>query len=71
MKLIDKRETKQTIPFDNLNIGDCYQDKDGYICIKTGFDRCMYLDDSGGWSTTSESRDAAIIPLKATITVER
>ena len=72
MKVIDNRATLLTVTFDDLLIGDCYQDDEGNICIKTSRDRCMYFDaDEGEWRTVGEDLDALIIPLQATIIVER
>ena len=72
MELIDKRGTPLTITFDDLHIGDCYQDEGDNICIKTSRDRCMFFDTKEGqWHSIGESLNTLIIPLKATITVER
>lgn len=72
MKVIDKRATLLTVTFDDLLIGDCYQDDEGNICIKTSRDRCMYFDaNEAEWRAACDDLDALIIPLQATIIVER
>jgi hypothetical protein len=72
MELIDKRGILLTTTFDDLYIGDCYQDDEDHICIKTSRDRCIYFDTAvGQWRSSFENLDELIIPLKATITVER
>ena len=72
MELIDKRGIPLTTKFEDLLIGDCYQDEVGSICIKTGYDRCIYYaTEMSGWRPGTENLDELIIPLKATITVER
>ena len=72
MELIDKRGTALTTTFNDLHIGDCYQDDADNICIKTNRDGCIYFDTAvGQWRSAFENLDEPIIPLKATITVER
>lgn len=73
MELIDKRDIPQlNTTFDDLLIGDCYQDYDGNICIKTDHDRCMHYDaDLAMWHSASENSDESVIPLKATFIVKR
>lgn len=72
MELIDKRDIPLTTKFEDLLIGDCYQDDEGNICIKTGYDRCIYYNiEMSVWLSASENTNELIIPLKATITVER
>lgn len=71
MELVDKRGTALTTTFDDLVIGDCYQDEEGNICIKIGYERCLYINANGDWDTALERSDELIIPLKATLTVER
>lgn len=71
MELVDKRGTALTTTFDDLVIGDCYQDEEDNICIKIGYERCLYLNAQGDWDTAAERRDELIIPLKATLTIER
>lgn len=72
MKLVDRRGIPLSTTFNDLLIGDCYQDDEGNICIKTSRDRCMYYDaDECEWRTVGEDLDTPIIPLQATIIVER
>ena len=72
MELIDKRGIPLTTKFKDLLIGDYYQDDDGNICIKTGYDRCIYYaTELSGWRPGHDNLDESIIPLKATVTVER
>ena len=73
MELIDKRDFPQlNTKFDDLLIGYCYQDVDGTICIKTGYDRCIHYDaELAMWHSAGENTDELITPLKATFIVER
>ncbi len=70
-ELIDKRGIPLTQTFNDLKIGECYQDTDDNICMKIGWDRRMiYL--SGEWRpSTFADREQLVIPLKTTITIER
>lgn len=70
-ELIDKRGRPLTHTFNDLKIGECYQDTDNNICMKIGWDRRMiYL--SGEWRpSTFAEREELVIPLKTTITIER
>ena len=70
-ELIDKRGIPLTHTFNDLQIGECYQDTDNNICMKIGWDRRMiYLD--GEWRPSSlTEREQLVIPLKTTIIIER
>lgn len=70
-ELIDKRGIPLTHTFNDLKVGECYQDTDNNICMKIGWDRRMvYLD--GKWRLSSlTEKDQLVIPLKTTITIER
>lgn len=71
MEVIDKRSTPSTTTFEDLLIGDCYQDDGDNVCIKTNYDRCIYYDAiAGQWCSAGESLDSVVTPLKATITIE-
>ena len=53
-------------------IGDCYQDNDGNICIKTGYGGCIHYDaELNMWHSAGENTDELITPLKVTFIVER
>jgi hypothetical protein len=70
--VIDKRGTPLTVTFGDLDIGDYYQDEEGFACIKTSEDTCIfYREDEQCWDKCKEFEDTLIIPLKATVTIER
>ena len=72
MKLVDRRGIPLSTTFNDLLIGDCYQDDEGNVCIKTSRDRCIFFStDEGEWLSASENLDTLIIPLQATFIVER
>lgn len=73
MEFIDKRDAPTpTTTFEDLRIGDCYQDDSDNVCIKTSYDRCIYFDTTTGvWCSAGKNLDSSVTPLKATVTVER
>lgn len=69
-RLIDKRGKPLTHTFNDLKIGECYQDTDNNICIKIGWDKRMIYS-SGEWCpSTLIDREQLVLPLKTTITIE-
>jgi DNA-binding transcriptional regulator YhcF (GntR family) len=59
------------VPFKDLEIGDCYRDGGGSLCIKTANSQCIYLDDdTRRWNTCCENPESNITPVKATLTIE-
>lgn len=71
MQVIDRRGTPLTTTFDDLNIGDAFQDDDGDICIKTDSTSAIYWSGSRWAFHTAFSGDELIIPLEVTYTFER
>ena len=70
--LIDKRGIPLTVTFGDLNIGDYYQDALNNLCLKTSENSCIYYEEySQTWIHNFESEKELIIPLKATVTIER
>ena len=71
MKVIDRRVTPLTHTFDELNIGDAFQDDDGDICIKTDNNSAIYWTGSRWALHTAFCGDELILPLEVTYTFER
>lgn len=71
VELIDKRGRKLTDKFRDLEIGQCYQDTENFVCMKIGrADALCYVE--GVWKHHWISNaDELVIPLKTTITIER
>jgi hypothetical protein len=75
MNVNDKRvKHEPNVFFDELKIGQAYEDKDGVLCIKTKDtdceDNCICFV-GGEWEANLESLTARIIPLVATLEIER
>ena len=69
--VIDKLGRPLTHTFGELENMDFFQDTDNNICVKIGWDRKLIWH-GGGWiHTTHIGDDELVIPLKATITLER
>ena len=70
VKIIDKREVESTDKFRNLEIGQCFQDDENFLCMKVSeTDLLRYIN--GGWRNNwVTSPDSLVIPLKTTIMVE-
>lgn len=69
--LHDRRGIPLTTTFGDLKIGDVFQDEDGDICIKTSSNSMMWTAEGDHWNHALFDVDELIIPLRATITVER
>ena len=68
--IIDNRNEKLRKCFDQLEIGDFYEDYDGNICLKISHSKCLYNRD-GRWENSNEIPEDTVYPLLATITIER
>ena len=76
MKVENRIKTEATIQFQDLAVGDVYEDGEGIICIKTSDDnygdspygKCIafILDE---WTEEEEHRATYVKPLEATITL--
>ena len=71
VELIDKRGRIITDKFRDLEIGQCYQDMEDFVCMKISKADCLrYVN--GAWKNHWVSNaDELVIPLKTTITIER
>ena len=76
MKVENRIKIEATVQFQDLVVGDAYEDKDGIICIKTSDDnygdslygRCIaFIDEE--WKEDEEHRATYVKPLEATITL--
>jgi hypothetical protein len=76
MKLDNRIKVKANVQFQNLAIGDVYEDDDGIICIKTGDDSCAgspygkciaFVDNE--WREEEEHIGTYVTPLEATVTL--
>lgn len=68
--IIDNRSDKPAKIFDELEIGDFYEDRDGVLCLKISHSKCLYHS-NGQWDNSDEELEATVSPLLATITIER
>lgn len=69
--LIDKRATKLNTTFENLENGDFFEDTTtSDIAIKTGACTALYYG-GGSWIPYHADKEELVVPLKATITIER
>lgn len=74
MDVKDKRVTREAgVPFEELSIGQVYEDKDGVLCIKT--ENSPYLNNcicfnGEGWECNHENLTQRVIPLIATLEIE-
>ena len=75
MKVNDKRvKHEANVFFEKLKIGQVYEDRDGVLCIKTsdsinGYNCICFLGED--WKASFESLTARVIPLVATLEIER
>ena len=76
MKLNNQIKVEATVQFQDLAVGDVYEDDDGIICIKTSDDdygdspygKCIaFVDDE--WREEDEHRGTYVKPLEATVTL--
>lgn len=68
-QIIDKRGKPLTVTFGDLKVGDFFQNEADCICMKTDLDKAFNW--TTGFINTGWDPDDLIIPLKATITIER
>lgn len=74
MKVNDKRGKLLDVCFGDLSLGDVFQGTDDRIYIKVGNEHAIrYHDDmdNGMWVFVAYKYAEPIIPLKATLTIER
>lgn len=76
MKVENKIKIEANVQFQDLAIGDAYEDNEGIICIKTSDDdygdspygKCIaFVNDE--WMEEDEHRGTYVKPLEATITL--
>ena len=76
MNVNDKRTRTETKEFIKLGIGDAYEDKEGFLCIKTDehndcyHNNCIALVD-GCWEAHFEAEYALVYPVATTLVLER
>ena len=71
MNIIDERHIVQDTIFDELFVGDCFMDKEGDICIKTGEESCIYTPDGNNWDSYIMTGKEKVVPLDATLTIKK
>jgi hypothetical protein len=65
VKIIDeRREIKNT--FEALKIGEWFIDDNGMVCVKTEYDRGLYMN-CEGWSNEEFGDSEIVIPIKVEI----
>jgi hypothetical protein len=76
MTVIDKRGTPLTVTFGDLKVGDIFQSNTDRVCIKVSslyaivlYNTCEYYE--AEWQNERFDCNELIIPLKATLTIER
>ena len=75
MKVNNQIRIEATVQFQDLAVGDVYEDEEGGICIKTSdqigegcYGRCLYHDGTE-WREEEEHRGKYVKPVDATITL--
>lgn len=74
MTIKDTRAKSNAVNFEDLPIGQVYEDKEGIVCIKTHDSEC---EDNcicfirGEWEVNTEGATTKVIPLKTTLLIER
>ena len=76
MKIDNRIKIEATVQFQDLAVGDVYEDYEGVVCIKTSDDdygdspygKCIAFVD-GEWREEDEHRGAYVKPLEATVTL--
>lgn len=72
----DKRDRQEKVPFKALEVGRAYEDRFGTLCIKTAENdlstdnNCIYFV-NGTWESNQEGLDTEVVPLVATLEIER
>ena len=76
MRVDNRIKIEATVQFQNLKVGDVYEDDEGIICIKTSGDdyddalygKCIAFI-NGEWIEEEEHRGTYVKPIEATITL--
>jgi hypothetical protein len=74
MTVIDKRGKELDTCFGDLNVGDVFQGTDDHIYLKTSCETALMYKEGyeySGWVERDYDYAELIIPLKATLTIER
>lgn len=76
MDVNDKRSKREKVPFKDLEVGQAYEDKDGFLCIKTvESDLCADINcicfTDGIWESNLEGLYTEVTPLVTTLEIER
>lgn len=67
----DKRTaSKKRITFIDLSVGEIYEDKDNFLCIKIDNTHCLYMNEDDVWDTAICNVAEVVFPLRATLTIE-
>ena len=70
MNIIDTRkQEREEALFQNLKIGEVYEDKDGYVCIKVSENLCLFADEYGIWDRITEGADEKVYPLAVNLEI--
>lgn len=76
MRVDNRIKIEATVQFQDLAVGDVYEDDEGIICIKTSYDdygdspygKCIaFVNDE--WTEEDEHRETYVKPLEATMTL--
>ena len=76
MDVNDKRNRREKVPFEVLEVGQAYEDKEGVLCIKTAESdlsadiNCICFI-RGVWESNLEGLDTKVTPLVTTLEIER
>lgn len=74
MTIKDTRAKNNWVNFEDLPVGQVYEDKEGIICIKIydGYseNNCMSFVE-GKWESAVEGSVTKVLPLKTTLLIER
>ena len=76
MRVSNQIKIEATVQFQDLAVGDAYEDSEGIICIKTSDDdygdspygKCIAFD-GDDWRVEEEHRGTYVKPLEATMTL--
>lgn len=74
MVIKDTREKKNKVNFEDLPVGQVYEDNEGVICIKICNDNCennCICFFGGEWEANTEFFTTKVTPLKTTLLIER
>lgn len=76
MRVNNQIKVEATVQFQDLAVGDVYEDSEGIICIKTSdedycdcsYGRCIAFVEEE-WREEVEHKEAYVKPLEATVTL--